>query len=433
MLAKRLSYLLVACCLLALLAGLGGHVVAQGGGASLVLKFPAVKDFGGVSAKVLYLRQDLPESTPLRFVSDRVEAASGFFPAGRTVTVFCAGSRLGSAVAGTGPLSMPVSSPPAGAVVAVVESEQELPVLRWVSHGVPGWSPGNPAVAVDAFSVVGDRVAILVENPYQYSFDCALAFFDGMAWNRTAKTFVVYSPSDVELVGDEFWVLWYSSSWYAEVTVHSDDGTVLAQRKTLGFGKLLHRYAGDVLYDDTGDGWSKSRLYRWDQSASRWVDCGPSLGYGLLLGLYAERDGRLYGINPYGSMVKEYVSGTWRDMFPLPAGTLASRLAVCPDGTVWVAATDGTTWYRNPGASEWVNCGKPLGLAPGVLAAMPDGSVWAAVNVGNNTWAIARWNGSVWVDVGRPVQGAGSSVKRLFPGPGGSLYVLAVGSWYYGY
>jgi len=54
------------------------------------------------------------------------------------------------------------------------------------------------------------------------------------------------------------------------------------------------------------------------------------------------------------------------------------------------------------------------------------------VNIGRNTGAIARWNGSVWVDMGHPVQAPGSSVK-LFPGPGGSLYVLGIGHWYYGY
>lgn len=130
MLARRLSYLLVACSLLALLAGLGGHVAAQGGGASLVLKFPAVKDFGGVSAKVLYLRQDLPESMPLRFVSDRVEAVPGFFPAGTCVSVLSAGTRLGSAVAGEDGLLVPVPPPPVEGALEVVESDQPVPLSR---------------------------------------------------------------------------------------------------------------------------------------------------------------------------------------------------------------------------------------------------------------------------------------------------------------
>lgn len=62
---KRLLPVLV---LLVLLADTVGSVWPQGSvsaaGGVLVFKFPANKDFGGVSGKVLYVRQDLPSSAP---------------------------------------------------------------------------------------------------------------------------------------------------------------------------------------------------------------------------------------------------------------------------------------------------------------------------------------------------------------------------------
>jgi len=426
LLARRLSYLLVTCCLLVVLAVPGADVAAQGGSASLVLRFPAVKDFGGVQGKVLYVKQNLSASMPLRLGADRLEVAGGFFPVGRYVTALWSGSKLGSAVAGDAAFSVPISSLPAATAVAVVESERELPSVGWVFRGVPEWSPGKAAAISSLAGVVGDRLATLVTLDSSFT----LAVFDGERWSRGAGAFWLdpnnFWLSDGCVSGADFWVAAYSPWYRTQVWYTGNLGATWVDRSPGKWGKYLRPIPNSVLFDDIDGVWSGNHMYRWEDVQSLWVDIGPSLGRIP----YAQQMNRLYAA--WGGMVKEYESGVWVDVVPLPAGVAVAQFAVCPDGTVWVTDNTGCTWRKRLTDAEWVNYGKPLGLAPAVLATMPDNSVWTAVNIGSNTWAIARWNGSVWVDMGHPVQAPGSSVK-LFPGPGGSLYVLGIGHWYYGY
>ena len=397
-----------------------------------MLKFPVVKDFAGVQGKVLYVKQDLPASMPLRLGTDRVEVAGGFFPVGGYVTALCSGSKLGSAVAGDTAFSVPISSPPPGAAVAVVESERELPSVAWVFRGVPQWSPGKNAVLLSPSAMVGDRLGVIVKDPYQYSTWYSLAVFDGTKWTVAAPfNLGNWGPCDAVAVNGEFWFVAAYSGWWSIVRCTRDLGMSWYDRPPSMYGRFLRRSGDDVLFHDVGGSYSTCALYRWDQGQAKWIRVAGGWDVSSIApGTYAQQEGRLYAT--WNGMVKELVSGTWVDVAELPAGISRAAFAVCPDGSLWVIDGTGCTWRRGPGDAEWVNCGKPLGFTPSVLAAMPDNSVWAAVNTGNNTWAIARWNGSVWVDMGHPVQAPGSSVK-LFPGPGGSLYVLGIGSWYYGY
>lgn len=399
---------------------------ATGGG--LVLKFPASQDFGGVSGKVLYIRQDLPEWMPLRCGVDGLYASAGFFPEGKTVTVLSSGLRLGSAVAGAGPLSVPVSSVSPGSTVAVAESGGALPGEAWVFRGVPEWSPGKPAAVYSAGSA-GDRLAVLVKDPYQYSKLVALATFDGSGWRRGSGTFTAYDtvPYLMEAIAasNEVWVANWSLDFYTRIWCISDWGESWNLKETTCWARYLRSASGEVLLDDTGKLLCTNRLYRWDRTAAGWVNVGPSL-VGVL---HARLDGRLYAAA--SGVIKEYVSGSWQSICPLPSGISVSLLAVCPDGTFWIAGGDGRTWRKDP-EGDWQDCGKVLGLSPAVLTAMPDGSVWSAVNVGDDTWAVACWSGIVWEERGRPVQGPATSVS-FFPGPAGSLYVLSRGHYYYGY
>lgn len=414
---------------LALLAGVvvsawPRAVVSAAAGCALVLRFPVAKDFGGVSGKVLYVRRDLPEWMPLRCAADRVEAPSGFFPAGRTVTVLYVGSRIGSAVAGTGPLSVPVSSPPGGSTVAVVESDQELPAARWVNRGVPKWSGSKDAAMSTAAGVIGGKIAVLVKHPDPYTNLRALAVFDGLGWQRGVATFLAdpYFGMTWADNGQEFWFGWSPRSGGTPVVSTCDLGATWVDRSPRNDGKYLLAAGGDVYFNDVGGiWWCTGRLYRWDRVQGRWVDVGPAAGLP-----YAVQGGQIYCAS--GPAVKKFASGAWVDVSPLPPGpTSWQSLAVAADGTLWLMDGSGVTWRKGPGDGSWRDCGKVLGQSKGQIVAMPDGSVWAAVG---SLYGIARWEG-VWADQGFPVRTDGLGIgAALLPGPAGSLYVVTTPNYY---
>lgn len=423
---KRFLTVLMA---LALLAGVvvpawSCVAVSAAAGSALVLKFPVAKDFGGVFGKVLYVRRDLPEWMPLRCAADRVEAPSGFFPAGKTVTVLYAGSRLGSAVAGTGPLSVPVSSPPANSTVAVVESDQELPTARWVNRGVPKWSGSQDAAMSTAAAVIGGKVVVLVKDPSIYSSQRALAVFDGLGWQRGAAVFLAdaYYGSTFAADGQEFWFGWFPRSDWTPVVSTCDLGTTWANRSPSKYGRYLLAAGGDVYFNDVGGSlWCTGKLYRWDRVQGRWVDAGPDAGVP-----YAVQGGQIYCVS--GTAVKRFASGAWVDVSPLPPGSTPwQSLAVAADGTLWLMDGAGVTWRKGPGDGSWQDCGKVLGQSKGRIVAMPDGSVWAVVG---SLYGIARWEG-VWADQGFPVRLDGYGIgAELLPGPAGSLYVVTTPNYY---
>lgn len=416
----RVAALFLALALLAGVAAVGLNAAPVCGASSgqLVLKFPAVKDFGGVQGRVLYVRVGLPEWMPLRCASDRVEAACGFFPAGRHVTALYAGARIGSAVVPDGDLVVPVSQLPAGSALAVVESEQPLPQgPGWVFRGRPKWAGDKDAVLFSHFAGVtpGGDLATLIHDPYQYSWWYAVAVYDGVTWHRSPDVYLRDTYGVDFCVADTgFWVAGVDN-FTSVIVCRLPEITGSWEHISTGgfdyFSKDLLAVGGEVymnnpeIYD-----WCNF-LYRYDRGAGGWVKVArPISRYGP----YAVRGSRLVS---FDGAVNELVGDSWVRIDTLPASARSGALA--PDGTLWVVDTSGYTWRKTPGTSSWENLGKILGLESRAVAPMPDGSTWGVASGP----AVAYLRDGVWVDAGFPLAGTGAAVS-LHAGRAGSLYAM---------
>jgi hypothetical protein len=137
--------LLLVAVLVLLLAGSFVAPAVMGGPApaTLVLKFPALRTFAGVEAKVLGVAPGLADSMPLRSSGTEMVAEPGFYAPGRFLSVLDGPVRLGTGQAGNLGARVPLGRAPAG-VVDVADSAQALPwwdavVDRVGPAGVGDW------------------------------------------------------------------------------------------------------------------------------------------------------------------------------------------------------------------------------------------------------------------------------------------------------
>lgn len=383
----------------------------------LPLKFRVVQDFGGVLGKVLLVRSGLPPSMPVRDEGGAFVAPAGFFAAGRRVTVFLGGLQVGSGVAGAEGVLMPVSPVSPGQVLAVVESEGELPNGGWVhrvsipaGYSFSAWRAAQVGYPTPgAYTLPSGRLAaVLMAGASAY-----LGYWDGISWRLSGGNWCDYTygrgHKDTLLVGEQVWVRREDSQGTYFITWDEASSSWKVGPWALGCAAAA---AGNVIYlvsSGSFDTWREVTFYDVVTGAGGYLFRGSSGYWGSSSAFTSDCAGVMVVGN--GNQLSWFEVGPrrWVPGVPgaLPEG---GQVVVRPaDGSLWLSGPSGV-WVWKPGQS-WQSTGKPLGQTGVRVQVMPDGSVWAVCRSAPGSGPydrVARYRDGVWEELPLPAGARGS-------------------------